>query len=81
MANEPQFGLMGLSNFQIQRLGLAWANMICPRPIVGQTPKIALLRPLAWAWPKLIPNVFCRTSKNVTYVLNFEKNKVMKIVI
>ena len=36
---------MGLYNFQIQRLGRALAKMIRPRPIVGQTPKMALLRP------------------------------------
>ena len=45
LAHGPQFGPMGLSNFQIQRLGRAWAKMIRPRPIVGQTPKMALLRP------------------------------------
>ena len=44
LAHGPQFGLMGLSNFQIQRLGWAWAKMIRPRPVVGQTPKMALLK-------------------------------------
>ena len=68
LAHGPQFGPMGLSNFQIQRLGRAWAKMIRPRPIVGQTPKLALLRPgPGQAGPGPGPNsslVFCDESCN-----------------
>ena len=45
MAHGPQFRPMGLFNFQNQRQGRAWSKMIRPRLIVGQTPKMALLRP------------------------------------